>query len=73
MPSKPDKSLFLLGKYLSLAVTLPAAVFAGYLLGTWFSEWLLADFLKIIGILLGLGAGLVQIFRELNRETKPKP
>lgn len=72
MAGKPDKSLFLLGKYLSLALTLPASLFAGYLLGDWADHWLRLTFLKIVGLLLGLVAGLVQVFREINRETKPK-
>lgn len=72
MAGKPDKSLFLLGKYLSLALTLPASLFAGYLLGDWADHWLGLTFLKMVGLLLGLVAGLVQVFREINRETKTK-
>ena len=72
MPLKPDKSLLWLGKYLSLALTLPASVVAGYLLGAWADRWLHLPFLRVIGILLGVAAGLVQIFRELARDTGTK-
>ena len=71
MAGKQDKSLFWLGKYLSLALTLPASVAAGYILGTLADHWLHASFLRALGILLGMGAGIIQILRELSRETKP--
>ncbi|HEY7304760.1 MAG TPA: AtpZ/AtpI family protein [Bryobacteraceae bacterium] len=71
MAGKPDKSLFWLGKYLSLALTLPACVVAGYILGALADRWLRAPFLRPVGIILGMAAGLIQILRELGRETKP--
>ena len=71
MPGKPDKSIYWLGKYLSLALTLPASVAAGYILGTMADRWLGIPFLRALGIILGMAAGLIQILRELSRETKP--
>jgi F0F1-type ATP synthase assembly protein I len=71
MAGKPDKSLFWLGKYLSLALTLPAAVAAGYILGALAEHWLHMAFLPVIGIIAGMAAGITQILRELSRETKP--
>ncbi len=71
MPSpKPDKSFIWLGKYLSMALTLPASVAAGYILGSVADRWLHFPFLRVIGIILGMAAGLMQIFRELSRESK---
>jgi F0F1-type ATP synthase assembly protein I len=70
MAPKPDKSLHLLGKYLSLALTLPASVVAGYILGALGDHWLHVPFLRALGIVLGMAAGLIQILRELSRETK---
>lgn len=67
---RPGRQLVWLGKYLSLALTLPACVAAGYLLGALADHWLHISFLHVIGILLGMAAGLVQIFRELNRDTR---
>ena len=72
MPPKPDKSLLWLGKYLSLALTLPASAVAGYILGSFAERWLHSSLLKVVGIVLGVSAGLFQIFRELDRETKSK-
>lgn len=59
-----------LGKYLSLALTLPASVVAGYILGALADRWLHVPFLRVLGILLGMAAGLVQILRELSRDDK---
>ncbi len=70
MAPKPDKSLFWLGKYLSLALTLPASVVAGYILGALADRWLHIPILRALGILLGMAAGLTQILRELARDEK---
>ncbi len=68
MPPKSDGSLTWLGKYLSLALTLPASVAAGYILGALADHWLHWPVLRAIGILLGMMAGLTQIIRELSRD-----
>jgi len=70
MAPKPDKPLIWLGKYLSLGLTLPAGVAAGYLLGALADRWLHIPFFRVLGILLGMAAGLAQVLRELARETK---
>lgn len=70
MPGKSDKSFFWLGKYLSLTLTLPASVAAGYILGALADHWLHISFLRVVGILLGMAAGLIQVFRELLRDDK---
>jgi F0F1-type ATP synthase assembly protein I len=57
-----------LAKHLSLALTLPASVFAGYLLGTGADHFLHVPVLRVAGILLGVFAGIYQVIRELNRE-----
>ena len=70
MPRKRDNPFNWLGKYLSLALTLPASVAAGYILGAAADDWLHAPILRALGILLGMAAGLIQIFRELTREKQ---
>ena len=69
MPQRRDKSVFWLGKYLSLALTLPASVAAGYILGALADHWLHVAVLPALGIILGMAAGLIQILRELSRDN----
>jgi F0F1-type ATP synthase assembly protein I len=68
--SSPDHSFHVLGKYLSLALTLPASVFAGYLLGAAADHWLHVPFLRAVGILLGMVTGIYQIVHELSRDER---
>jgi F0F1-type ATP synthase assembly protein I len=70
MAAKPDKSVFWLGKYLSLGLTLPASVAAGYMLGTFADHHFHMPLLRVVGILLGFAAGLIQILKELSRDEK---
>jgi F0F1-type ATP synthase assembly protein I len=70
MADKPERSLIWLSKYLSLALTLPASVVAGYILGAMVDHWMHAPILRAIGIFLGMAAGLTQIFRELTRDER---
>lgn len=70
MQSKPDRSTLWLGKYLSLALTLPASVFAGYLVSVFIQHWIHWTLMPVIGILAGSVAGIVKIIQEVSRDTK---
>ncbi len=70
MPSGPDKSLVWLGKYLSLALTLPASLVAGYILGTIGDHWLHWPLLRALGILVGMATGIMKIVQELSRDDR---
>jgi hypothetical protein len=70
MPAARDHSLYRFGKYVSLAMLLPASVAGGYFLGTALAEWLHAPILKVLGILLGVAAGLIKIVQILLREDR---
>ncbi|MFL6415662.1 MAG: AtpZ/AtpI family protein [Bryobacteraceae bacterium] len=72
MPRQENtKSMIWLAKYLSLALTLPASVLAGYILGSFADHFLHLPILRAVGILLGMAAGLMQILREISRDEKP--
>lgn len=66
---RPDSPLLWLSKYLALALTLPASVAAGYLLGWAADYWLHIALLRAVGIILGMAAGIIQIVKQLNRDT----
>jgi F0F1-type ATP synthase assembly protein I len=70
MAAKPDHSIHLLGKYLSLALTLPASVAGGFLLGKFADSHFHHPFLQVFGIMLGFAAGMIQIVKELLRDEK---
>jgi len=69
-PDRPTKHLFWLSKHLTLALTLPASVFAGYLLGDFADHYLHQPILIALGILIGMATGIIQIVKELSREER---
>lgn len=55
---------------------LPASVAAGYLVGATVADWLHVPVLKVLGVLLGVAAGLIKILQAISREDKlggPRP
>lgn len=56
------------GKYLSLALMLPACVGGGYFIGVGFDSAFHKNFFVPIFILLGMAAGIVQVVKELSRD-----
>jgi F0F1-type ATP synthase assembly protein I len=59
-------------RYTAIATMLPAATFAGYLIGYWLDQWLGTGYLKIVFLILGIVSGFVQLIRELMRHTGTK-
>jgi hypothetical protein len=59
-----------LGRYVSLALTLPACVAAGYILGIFVQRWVNWEILPALGIFVGMTTGIVQVVRELSRDEK---
>lgn len=69
---KTDRGHFmrLVGTYTSLAMLLPVATFVGYAIGYFLDRWLGTSYLYIVFLLLGIGAGFVQLIRQLQRDTR---
>jgi F0F1-type ATP synthase assembly protein I len=62
-PSK-DKNLWLqLARYSQLAFVFPAAIVVGWLVGAGLDRWLHTTWLYMLGIILGIVAGFVELVR----------
>ena len=68
MPKKPWPVL--VGEYTSLAFLLPVSAVVGYGIGYLLAGEFEAEWLKIAGLILGIAAGMVQLIRQLMRDTK---
>ncbi|HEY0785363.1 MAG TPA: AtpZ/AtpI family protein [Acidobacteriaceae bacterium] len=72
---KPDRggiqTLIRAEKMTQIAFILPAGVLVGWLLGAGLDKWLHTHWLYIVGILLGVVAGFVQIFRLVASTNVP--
>jgi len=52
-----------MANYAQLAVVFPAATLIGWLIGTAFDRWLHTTWLYIVGLILGIVAGFVELVR----------
>lgn len=57
-----------LGKYTTVAFLLPACVLVGFGIGYGFDKLFGTGFLKIIFLLLGVAAGIIEVIRELSKD-----
>jgi F0F1-type ATP synthase assembly protein I len=65
----PKDSLYSqLSKYSGLTFLIPAAVVIGYGIGYFLDKAFGTSFLKIVFLLLGVAAGMVELVRELNKD-----
>ena len=67
-----EKSFWLqLASYSQLAIIFPAATVAGWLLGLALDHWLHTTWLYLVGLILGIAAGFVELVRTfLSSESK---
>lgn len=70
MAEKRDDVLAMVGKYTSLAMVLPSAAFAGYVIGYLLDKAFHTSFLAVVFLILGIVGGLVEVIRTLLRDTK---
>jgi ATP synthase protein I len=57
-------------RYSQLALVLPCATIVGWLLGTALDHWLRTSWISVVGLLLGTAAGLIEVIRTIQRDTK---
>jgi ATP synthase protein I len=60
MPPSKTKSL---GDLLSIGIMFPACVAIGYGIGYWIDRWAGTNGFKLGGILFGIAAGFINVFR----------
>lgn len=56
------------GKYYGLAFLIPASIFVGYVIGYLLDKAFHTSFLKIVFLLLGVVAGMLEMIRELTKD-----
>jgi F0F1-type ATP synthase assembly protein I len=74
MPDEPnsDKRSFWisLARYSQLAFVLPAATATGWIIGVLLDKWLHTSWLYLVGLLLGIAAGFVELIRTTLKSEK---
>ena len=61
--SNKKNSWVQMANYAELAIVFPAATVIGWLIGAGLDKWLHTNWLYIVGLLLGIAAGFVQLIR----------
>jgi F0F1-type ATP synthase assembly protein I len=69
--ARDDDSFWVqMARYSQLAFVLPAATFVGWVLGSLADRWLHTTFLYLVGLLLGIAAGFVELVRSVMASEK---
>ena len=58
------------GRYSQLAFMLPAGTIAGWLLRSALDRWLHTSWISVVGLILGIAAGMIELIRTVSRDTK---
>ena len=65
-PPEKNSMLVQLANYSQLAFALPAATVAGWLIGLALDHWLHTTWLYLVGLILGIIAGFVELIRTVT-------
>jgi F0F1-type ATP synthase assembly protein I len=71
-PTRNDKKnpWVQVGRYSQLALMLPAGIVVGWLLGSALDRWLHTSWISVVGLLLGIAGGMIELIRTALRDTK---
>ena len=58
------------GRYSQLAFMLPAGTVAGWLIGSALDRWLHTSWISVVGLLVGIAGGMIELIRTVSRDTK---
>ncbi len=64
------KTLLQVSRFIELGVLLPACTFIGWLIGAGLDKWLHTSWLYLVGLILGIAAGFVQLVRTVIAAEK---
>lgn len=65
-PSKKPSSWVQVARYSEIAVIFPAATVVGWLAGAGLDRWLHTRWLYLVGLILGIVAGFIQLIRMVS-------
>lgn len=66
-PNQQKKNMWVqMARYSQLAFVLPAATVVGWLVGAALDRWLGTKWLYLVGLLLGIAAGFVELVRTVS-------
>ncbi len=68
--ARPNDPVGMAARYTGLALILPAATLAGYFIGYLLDGAFGTSFLRIVFLVLGVAAGFISLFRELERQAR---
>lgn len=68
-PSKKSSSWVQVARYSEIAVIFPAATVVGWLAGVGLDRWLHTHWLYLVGLVLGIVAGFVQLIRMVSSSS----
>jgi F0F1-type ATP synthase assembly protein I len=69
-PDKKKNPWLQVGRYSQLAFMLPAGTVAGWLLGSALDRWLHTSWISVVGLFLGIAAGMIELIRAVLHDTK---
>jgi F0F1-type ATP synthase assembly protein I len=69
MKDKRDDAYTMLGRYLGLATLMPATTFVGYAIGYLLDKAFGTTYLKIVFLLVGIAAGIVELIRQVSKDS----
>jgi F0F1-type ATP synthase assembly protein I len=67
---KKDNGLVLAVKYSHIGFALPAGVFVGWAVGAMLDKWLGTKWITIVGVIVGIIAGFVEMMRAVTQLSK---
>ncbi len=71
MAEGEDRNLWVtIARYSQLAMALPAATVVGLIIGYLLDKWLHTTWLYLVGLLLGIAAGFVELVRTVTKSEK---